>query len=157
MKTLKLVLASFAIAFSLSSFAQEAETAFAILTDVEFKEKSPKSAWEEEALMAKRNKTTKNARFRANANYTNVGGYLSQHLQFPNEARVLGVSGKVKVAFDILLDGAIANVEVLESPLDLFSKELIGVMQSMPQWSPAFRNGFPVKSRQEIHVNFRLP
>jgi hypothetical protein len=33
----------------------------------------------------------------------------------------------------------------------------VGVMQSIPQWSHGLRNGFPVKSRQEIHVNFRLP
>jgi len=157
MKTPKLILASIAFAFSLSTFAQETETALAVLSDVKFIEKSTASAWEKEALTAKKNKTTKNARFRANAIYPNVGGYLSQHLQFPEEARVLGVRGEVKLSFDILPDGSIANMEILESPLDLFSDELIKIMKNMPRWSPAFRDGNPVKSRQQIHVNFRLP
>lgn len=157
MKNAKLVLASIAFAFSLSAFAQETETALAILTDVKFTEKSSTSAWENELLIAKRNKTTKSARFSANAIYPNVGGYLSQHLQFPEEARVLGARGVVKLAFDILPDGSIANMEILESPLDLFSNELIKVMKNMPRWSPAFRDGNPVISRQQVHVNFRLP
>lgn len=155
MKTLKLVLASFTLAFGLSTFAQDTE--MAMITEFEHTETSSQSLLAKEISMAKTNKITKNARFRANANYTNVGGYLSQNLQFPDEARVLGVSGEVKVAFDILPDGAIANIEVLESPLDLFSDELIAVMKSMPAWSPAFRDGLPVTSRQQLHVNFRLP
>jgi TonB family protein len=155
MRTLKLVLASIALTFSLFIFAQDTE--MAMITEFELTETSDESILSKEISMAKRNNTTKSARFRANANYTNVGGCLSKHLQFPDEARVLGVSGEVKVAFDILPDGSIANMEVLESPLDLFSEELISVMQSMPNWSPAFRDGLPVESRQEIHVNFRLP
>jgi protein TonB len=155
MKTLTLVLASFALAFSLSSFAQDTE--MAMLTDPVITENSSNSLLAKETLMAKRNKTTANAHFRANSKCTNVGGYLNQRLQFPDEARMLGVSGKVKMAFDILPDGGIANIEILESPLDLFSEELIAVMQSMPSWSPAFLNGLPVTSRQQLHVNFRLP
>lgn len=155
MKTLKLVLALFAFSISLSILAQDTE--MAMVTDLTFTENSSNELLAKETLMAKNNKTTVNARFRASASCRNVGGYINEHLQFPDEARVLGVSGEVKVAFDIMPNGAIANIEILESPLDLFSEELIAVMESMPAWSPAFREGLPVKSRQQLHVNFRLP
>lgn len=157
MKKPTLILASIALALNLQSLAQQTETALAQITDINFTENSSKNEIDEEMDVAKRNRTTRAAQFRTLGHYANVGTYLNDHLQFPDEARVLGVSGMVKVEFDILPSGKISNVEVLESPLNLFSDELISVMKAMPRWSPAFRNGLPVKSRQQIHVNFRLP
>jgi TonB family protein len=100
---------------------------------------------------------TKDAHFSSGAGYTNLNAWLGQRLEYPDEARVLGVSGVVKVAFDILPDGTLSNMDVVESPLDLFSDQVMVAMQSMPLWSPAYRDGIPVTSRQEVHVTFRLP
>ena len=60
--------------------------------------------------------------------------YLTSEIKFPKKQRNLGVQGLVIVSFFILEDGSVANIHVIESPNEDFSKEAIRVVKKMPKW-----------------------
>lgn len=94
--------------------------------------------------------------FTLEAPYTSLEDYMKKAMRFPDEERIRCTSGLVKVQFDILPSGDIANVAVISSPSPAFSEEALRMVAEMPQWEPAYRDGVPVKVRQQVNIRFAL-
>jgi protein TonB len=77
--------------------------------------------------------------------------YLSQNIKYPEEAKELGIQGKVFVTFVVEKDGSITNVKVLRGIGGGCDEEAIRVVQNMPKWSPGKQRG------QAVRVQFNLP
>ena len=81
--------------------------------------------------------------------------FLSENVNYPEDAKKKGIEGKVLVQFVIDKDGSVTNVEVVRSgghpSLD---KEAVRVISMMPKWKPGFQKGQPVRVRYTVPVNF---
>ena len=91
-----------------------------------------------------------------------AGGYaalyehLNRNLKYPVIAEENGIQGDVEIQFVVEKDGSITNVTVSKSVDPSLDKEAIRVVRSMPNWSPAKKNGVIVRSQQHLTIPFRL-
>jgi protein TonB len=74
--------------------------------------------------------------------------------RYSASARRKGIEGTVIVAFDVLEDGSVANVQVVSGPDELRDS----VLRAALQWrfQPARRGNKPVRYRKQMPVTFRL-
>lgn len=85
-----------------------------------------------------------------------VVGWLQRHVRYPAGALERGAEGRVFVQFMIDSTGKVSNPRMLrgEDPdLSRAAKELV---LSMPQWSPATRNGKAINTWYTVPVTFSL-
>ncbi len=80
--------------------------------------------------------------------------FIKGNLKFPH---VDGpISGKVFVQFIVNTDGSITDLKVLKGLCEQCDKNALEALSKMPKWTPAKKDGKPVKSRVIIPVNFKL-
>ena len=84
------------------------------------------------------------------------GQYITDNLQYPDEAKEKGISGNVRVSFIIDKDGSVIDAKVIESVDPNLDKEAIRLIRSMPKWKPGIRNGKYVKMRTNTVIRFKL-
>lgn len=82
--------------------------------------------------------------------------YVSKNLKYPNQAKRIGIKGKVYVSFVIDKDGSITQVEVLKGIGGGCDEEAIRVLQNAPKWNPGKQRGKPVKVRMHLPIAFAL-
>lgn len=93
-----------------------------------------------------------------------VGGYeafynyIGTNLQYPKEARVSKITGKVIIEFVVEKDGSISqeNIKVLKSPHKSLSTEAIRLITNAPKWVPGKQNNIPVRTKKVFPISFRL-
>lgn len=86
------------------------------------------------------------------------GQYLRNTLHYPSTAREADIQGKVYITFIVEKDGSISNVSATKGG-DLgggLPEEAIRVVKNMPKWTPAQKNGVPVRCYFTVPINFRL-
>jgi TonB family protein len=157
MQLFKLSLLAFFSSICALSFSQEANSGLALLETSKTETETIKSeliSVNDRPAFTERLTTV--ASFDTHFGFRNAQGFITEHLQFPEEAKTLGKTGVVKVQFDILPDGKVSNVEIIESPLKIFEDEVLRVVKEMPNWRPAYQNGIPVKTRQQLNIDFSL-
>ncbi len=82
--------------------------------------------------------------------------FLQKNLQYPKDAKIYEIEGKVSLRFTVDPNGRISDIEVLRSPDPILSQEAIRVVKSMPDWKPAKQAGRKVYTRLSIPINFKL-
>lgn len=82
--------------------------------------------------------------------------YVMKKLEYPKDARKLGIEGKIFVQFVIEKDGRLSNVEVIKGIGYGCDEEAIRVVQNSPYWIPAQQKGRPVRQRYVIPIFFKL-
>jgi TonB family protein len=82
--------------------------------------------------------------------------FLSQNLRYPDYAIDKNIQGVVRVKFLVYKDGSIDELEILSSPHESLSKEVLRLMKKSPNWEPAVRYNEPVIYRHVQRVTFRL-
>jgi protein TonB len=84
--------------------------------------------------------------------------YLNKNIIYPTVYKEQGFEGKVYVQFVVTSDGEITNPVVLRGVpnAELFSREAIRVVRSMPKWTPGKNNGKNVSVRTTIPIKFEL-
>lgn len=87
---------------------------------------------------------------------TALRAFVNTHLTYPELARMNGAEGKAAVRFLVTPDGKASRIKVLRSPGYDCDKSLIELIQKMPNWSPALRNGTPQGGWVLLEVAFRL-
>lgn len=83
--------------------------------------------------------------------------YINQNLQYPEDARMARIEGKVFVMFMIDKTGAITNVRVVKGIGESCDAEAARVIQNSSKWSIPKKNGKPVKVRMILPITFKLP
>ena len=82
--------------------------------------------------------------------------WLSDHINYPEDATKSHIQGRVIVRFVIETDGSINNVELVQGVHPSLDKEAIRVIESMPQWVPGTQNGKLVAVYYTIPIVFKL-
>ncbi len=82
--------------------------------------------------------------------------YISKNLQYPNQARRMGIEGKVFVQFVVDKDGTITEVQAIKGIGAGCDEEAVKVIQNAPKWKPGKQRGRPVKVRMILPITFKL-
>jgi periplasmic protein TonB len=82
--------------------------------------------------------------------------YLKKNLKYPNQARRMGIEGKVYVQFIIDKKGKISEVKAVKGIGAGCDEEAVRVIRNSPNWSPGKQRGRPVKQRMIIPIVFKL-
>ena len=82
--------------------------------------------------------------------------YLQNNISYPDRAKSAQVTGRVVVAFDVDVNGNVANIEVEQGIGFGCDEEAVRVVESMPRWKPAIQNGAPKAIRMRLPLAFQL-
>lgn len=82
--------------------------------------------------------------------------WISEHLQYPEEAMNKGIKGRVIASFYVEKDGTIGNVEIEKSVHPLLDNETIRLLKSMPKWIPGTQDGSPVRVKYTVPLTYNF-
>lgn len=82
--------------------------------------------------------------------------YLAANLEYPMKAREMDLEGNVFARFSVSKDGQISNVIVLKGLKYGCNEEVKRVLEAMPAWIPAKKDGQVADTFVIIPVQFRL-
>jgi TonB family protein len=88
--------------------------------------------------------------------YQHLYDYFDAELRYPVEAIPDSIQGTQTVSFVIDRYGKTINVHIEASLGPLFDKEALRLIEHMPAWKPATRNGKVVPARISVPLTFRL-
>lgn len=82
--------------------------------------------------------------------------YLGKSIDYPSQARRMGIEGRVFVQFIVDKDGSIKEVQAIKGIGAGCDEEAVRVIKAMPSWKPGKQRGRPVKVRMVLPVFFKL-
>lgn len=82
--------------------------------------------------------------------------YLSENINYPEQAKDFSIQGKVFVQFVVWKDGTIKDVKVVKGSHKLLNKEALRVINNMPNWIPGKQRGINVNARFTLPIKFRI-
>ena len=89
--------------------------------------------------------------------FTALQRYIAKRVEYPEELRPWGVSGRVSVTFIVDADGSVKIDKVSESQHPKMSYRVKKIILSTSgKWTPATYFGVPIQQRFNIPVDFRL-
>lgn len=80
--------------------------------------------------------------------------YISEHLQYPDDAFDMGIQGSVDCSFVVRKDGTITDVEATEGGWQSLKDEAVRIIKTMPNWTPGMQDGVYVSYRHRIRIMF---
>lgn len=81
--------------------------------------------------------------------------YLKKNTKYPEEAKKQGIKGRVVIGFNVDTTGAISDVVINKSAHPLLDFEAVRVIKSMPNWTPATKNGKKIKMKYTLPITFK--
>jgi TonB family protein len=83
--------------------------------------------------------------------------YITNNIQYPQEAIDNNVEGVVKVQFGVDENGNVTNVSTIGNKIGYgLEEEAIRVVSKMPKWTPGQVKGKNVKTWRTLPINYRL-
>lgn len=85
--------------------------------------------------------------------------YISENVEYPEEALSMNKEGKVHVGFIIEKDGSVSTVSNTDRSKYVdknLVKEAIRVVSSMPNWKPGMQRGKVVRVQYSLPINFKI-
>ncbi len=83
--------------------------------------------------------------------------YLSENIQYPPMAAEMGIEGVVTVEFMVKADGSIGNAKIVRMVDPDLEDEALRIVNSMPRWNPASKDGVPADAWFSLPIKFILP
>ena len=83
--------------------------------------------------------------------------FMRENIRYPQEAKKLGIEGRVFVNFVIDTDGTVSEPRILRDIGGGCGEEVLRVVNMMPRWKPALHRGKPLRTRYNLPVSFTLP
>lgn len=82
--------------------------------------------------------------------------YVGKNLQYPAQARRMGIEGKVFVQFVVNTDGTLTNVQAIKGIGGGCDEEAVRVIKNAPKWKPGKQRGRAVRVRMVLPITFKL-
>ena len=82
--------------------------------------------------------------------------FLRDNLNYPTQARRMGIEGTVYVVFVINTDGSIRETEILRGIGGGCDEEALRVIDNSPNWNPGKQRGRLVPVRMRLAIRFKL-
>lgn len=84
--------------------------------------------------------------------------WIYNELKYPSDiANQEKVQGVVYVQFVVMKDGSISDILIRKELHPSCAKEAIRIIQQMPKWEPAIKDGKKVNSRMIVPIKFKKP
>lgn len=77
--------------------------------------------------------------------------FVSENVQYPEEAKEKEISGRVMVGFIVEKDGSISDVKVAKGIGGGCDEEAVRVVKAMPKWKPGKQDG------KTVRVSYTMP
>ena len=81
--------------------------------------------------------------------------YISDNFEYPEEAQKRSVNGKMEVEFTVEKSGDITYVGILKGLDYSIDEEVLRLLKAMPRWTPATKNGVPVRYKVSMPITIR--
>lgn len=81
--------------------------------------------------------------------------YINRNFQYPEEAQRRSVKGKMEVEFTVEKSGDITYVGILKGLDEAIDQEVLKLLKAMPRWTPATKNGQPVRYKVSMPITIR--
>lgn len=88
--------------------------------------------------------------------FNSLTDYLRGSTKYPEEAKELGLSGKVFVQFVVDVNGNVKDVTIIKGIHPLLDNEAKRVIESIPRFIPARTNGQNISSIKTLPITFYL-
>lgn len=82
--------------------------------------------------------------------------FLSKNLEYPRQAKRMGIEGAVFLSFIVDQQGSISDIQVIRGIGGGCDEEAVRVLKESPKWNPGKQRGRPVKSRMQFRIVFKL-
>ncbi len=82
--------------------------------------------------------------------------FISQSVNYPEDARKNGIQGRVYVQFVVSKDGSVKDATVIRSVDPSLDKEALRVVNTMPLWKPGKQRGEAVDVAFTVPITFAL-
>lgn len=82
--------------------------------------------------------------------------YVQKNLDYPAQARRMGIEGRVFVQFVVDKDGSISDVVAIRGIGAGCDEEAVRVIKESPKWKPGKQRGRAVKVRMVLPITFKL-
>lgn len=82
--------------------------------------------------------------------------YIKENLKYPEAAKAANKQGMVFLIFVVEKDGSLSNFRVLRGLGYGCDEEAMRVVKSSPKWTPAIKDGQPVREYFTLPVRFSL-
>ncbi|MBK8805179.1 MAG: TonB family protein [Bacteroidales bacterium] len=81
---------------------------------------------------------------------------LIKFTNYPNKARIRGITGRVLVGFVVNKEGFVENIKIKYSTHHLFDAEALRVVKLLDRWTPGIVEGENVNVKYTLPISFRL-
>lgn len=82
--------------------------------------------------------------------------YMSEHINYPEEALERHLEGMVLLTFIVEKDGTVSDARVLRGIGGGCDQEALRVARQMPTWTPGRQGGQPVRVQFSLPVRFTM-
>jgi len=82
--------------------------------------------------------------------------HVADNLKYPNQARRMGIEGRVFLEFVVERDGSLTDIKVARGIGAGCDEEAMRVIASSPNWNPGKQRGRAVRVRMVMPITFRL-
>lgn len=82
--------------------------------------------------------------------------FLNKNLDYPRQAKRMGIEGAVFLSFIVDQAGAISDIQVIRGIGGGCDEEAVRVLKESPKWNPGKQRGRAVKSRMQFRIVFKL-
>lgn len=86
----------------------------------------------------------------------NLQRWLSNNLNYPNDAYNARVQGRVICSFIVEKDGSVSSITVEKGISPSLDAEACRVIRAMPKWNPGKKNGEAVRVKFNLPISFKL-
>lgn len=83
--------------------------------------------------------------------------YLERNLQYPQQALLNNVEGRVTVQFSVETTGLLTDFNVIKGLGSGCDEELVRLIRTGPKWNPTKRDEVAEKSQVRVRMKFQLP
>jgi len=87
---------------------------------------------------------------------TTFRNWVMNGITYPIKMQNLGIEGRVLVGFTVNKEGFIEDIEIIRSPHDDFSNEVIKVLKRSKKWTPGCNAGQLARVRFVIPIDFNI-
>ena len=86
-----------------------------------------------------------------------LDAYIEANLKYPYEAMVNNIQGQAVVSFIVETNGTVSETIISRSSGDrLLDAEATRIVHTMPKWTPAEKDGKPIRVQCEVPISFSL-
>ena len=82
--------------------------------------------------------------------------WISQHIQYPQNAYNSHIQGRVIIQFLVNEDGSVGDAQIIRSVFPSLDEEALRVVTTLPKFNPAILDGKAVEYWFTIPIIFRL-